>query len=212
MRGSAQTRCVPPVLRKSLTSGECYRFHLCLHTQTHSASFRRKFMFKTFSLRPLSIRYALSLLVLPFLLWTGMLTGMHGQAHASFGGGQGNGSPTPTKQGITFSVFATDPVPQASFEVIFPGAVPATVCQSFTPNRWSPASTSNVKNITRIDFLFLFPTSTNCHPKDGEKSFRTGLNLDALQLLGQKCTFDYRNNTLSGCVKPIQRPTNGISF
>src|SRR5690242_12218411 len=117
-------------------------------------------MYKTFSLRPLSIRYALSLFVLPILLWTCMLAGMHGQAHAAGVTRSGGGSPAPTKQGITFSVFATDKVPQESFEVVFPGASPSTVCQSFTPNQQSPASTSNVQNITSIATLILYPTST----------------------------------------------------
>lgn len=173
-------------------------------------------MYKTLSLHPLSIRYALSLFVLPVLLWTCMLTGMHGQVHAASSSGiagTGGGSPVPTKQGITFSVFATDNVPQESFRVIFPGASPSSVCQTFTPNQWSPASAGNVQGITGIDTLLLFPTSTNCHPKDGEKGFRTALYLDAFKLSGKNCTFDYRNNTLSGCVSnPKHITTEGTIF
>ncbi len=164
-------------------------------------------MYKTFSLRPLSIRYTLSLLVLPIFLWTCMLTGMHGQAHAAG-----------ISRGVTFSVFATDPVARASFRVIFPGALPASVCQSFTPNQWSPTSAGNVQNITRIDTLELFPDSADCNPKFDEKTgfakgFSTALNLNASQLSGQNCTFDYRSDTLSGCVnQPIHIPTKATNF
>jgi hypothetical protein len=149
-------------------------------------------MTNTFSLRRLSVRYALSLFALPVLLWTDMLaTGYH-QAHAM--------------TNMTFSVHATNSVPAKSFAVFFTknDGTDDFVCQQSSPNRWSPRVRLD-GDIQRIDRLNLFPDSTNCGPT-GHTLYVTNLQISSFT--GLDCTFDYRSNQLSGCVNPpITRET-----
>ena len=159
-------------------------------------------MSKTFSLRRLSTRHALSLFVLPALLWTGMLATVHHQAHAV--------------ASVTLSVYATGHVKKESVRVSYNQICTSSnagvsckissQCLSFSPNKWSPPSSLH-GNIHDLDELTLYPGSTNCSsthgyvtrigPSDGP----IGLNTTKFNS-GKACTFDYRRNLLSGCVKP----------
>jgi hypothetical protein len=150
-------------------------------------------MAKTFSLRRLFIRYALSLFVLPVLLWTGTLATVHHHAHAV--------------TGVTLSVYATGHVKKESVQVQYAytcnqdmcGA--STQCLSFSPNKRSqPLSLPG--DIYRLTMLHLYLDSANC---SSTPRFVTIIGLHTKDFnSGKACTFDYRRNLLSGCVKPAR--------